>query len=179
MGHMESTVRRWALGQDGPTSRRLRRVALVGLVAVPGVWWATQLWSLPDIGDPFDVAAFEAEADIPVDRNAFVVYEEACSKANGAFRRFRQAHPDALKGDTPQEWAKAAPAWRDHLAEQRENLELWRSGSERPDSRHIYPEGLAYHTLLETNQQLRMMASLAALEASRLEAEGDMAGAWG
>src|SRR5262249_10347918 len=52
----------------GRSRRRVRVAALVALalVAGPPLWWATQLVGLPDIGDPFDVAAFRAMA-IPVE----------------------------------------------------------------------------------------------------------------
>jgi hypothetical protein len=36
----------------------------------------TQLFGLPDIGDPFDVRAFQS-CTIPDERNAFVVYDQA------------------------------------------------------------------------------------------------------
>jgi len=39
--------------------------ALAGLWA----WWATQLWGLPDIGEPFGVAAYDA-VRVPDVRNA-------------------------------------------------------------------------------------------------------------
>ena len=62
----------------GKSRRRLWCVVLVVLtiVAGPPLWWATQLWGLPDIGDPFDVAAFQIMT-IPDDRNAFVLYRQA------------------------------------------------------------------------------------------------------
>ena len=63
--------------------RRWRRVAVVALplvlAAVGAGWWSTQLWGLPDIGDPFDVAAFEAASGVPDERNAFVEYHHAAS----------------------------------------------------------------------------------------------------
>ncbi len=179
---MEVTTRRRSIG--GVVRALVRHpkawavMSLVVLVAGPWAWWATQLWGLPDIGDPFDVAAFET-VRVPDDRNAFLVYAEATSLCDRAFRSFREAHPDSVGGKMPLEWAKADQPWRDHLADQRANLELWRVGSERPDARHDHAEGLSFHTILDLNQRLKMLARLAILEASRLEAEGDMAGAWG
>ena len=46
------------------------------MIAIPPLWWATQLLGLPDIGEPFDVKAFQAFT-IPDDRNAFVLYRQA------------------------------------------------------------------------------------------------------
>src|SRR5262245_2817663 len=63
--------------------RRRRRIlcpalAALSIVSSPVVWWSAQLFGLPDIGDPFDVAAFRASA-IPHDRNGFVLYGEAAA----------------------------------------------------------------------------------------------------
>ena len=46
------------------------------MIAVPLLWWSIQLVGLPDIGEPFDVAAFRSFR-IPDDRNAFVLYRQA------------------------------------------------------------------------------------------------------
>ena len=53
--------------------RRTWFVALVllSIVGGPPFWWLVQLVGLPDVGDPFDVAAFRAFR-IADDRNAFV-----------------------------------------------------------------------------------------------------------
>ena len=51
---------------------------LVGAVALASstaflTWWHTTLSGLPDIGDPFDVAAF-ADISVPDEENAYVLY---------------------------------------------------------------------------------------------------------
>jgi hypothetical protein len=52
--------------------RRLWRVTLVLTVAATALaaWWLDSLHGLPDIGDPFDVAAFRAFS-VPDDQKAF------------------------------------------------------------------------------------------------------------
>jgi hypothetical protein len=169
----------------GAIARRMARhrkastaVLVILLASAPWVWWVTQLWGLPDIGDPFDVAAFEA-VHVPDERNAFLVYVDATSMSNAGWKRFQNVHRNASRGKVPLEWAKADQPWRDHLADQRQALDLWRVGSERSDAMHEHPEGLTFHTIIDLTQRLRMLTRLAILEASRLEAEGDMAGAWG
>ncbi len=79
----------------------------------------------------------------------------------------------------PANWSEANPFWRVMLAQSREALAIWRVGSEKPDALYEHAEGLSFRTLLPVSQELRMMARLAVLEGSRLETEGDMAGAWG
>src|SRR4051812_21689443 len=61
--------------------RRLWPYLLVPLAIIPAtwIWWATQLWGLPDIGDPFDVGAFQTQTS-PEERNAFVLYRESADK---------------------------------------------------------------------------------------------------
>src|SRR4051812_2128778 len=61
--------------------RRLRQLAwaLLGLTAAAvafAAWWLTSLRGLPDIGDPFDVAAIREPA-IPDERNAFTFLRRA------------------------------------------------------------------------------------------------------
>ena len=68
--------------------KRLRQLARVTLVlalclaaaaAALAIWWSTILNGLPDIGDPFDVAAFRAFR-IPEDKNAFTFFRRANEK---------------------------------------------------------------------------------------------------
>ena len=76
-------------GEASPTSRKLlrwlrRRLRQLlwasGALAVAAVafaaWWLTSLMGLPDIGDPFDVAAI-SEPAIPDERNAFTFLRRA------------------------------------------------------------------------------------------------------
>ena len=68
--------------------KRLRQLARVTLVLAIGlavaaaalaIWWSTSLNGLPDIGDPFDVAAFRAFR-VPDDQNAFAFLRRANEK---------------------------------------------------------------------------------------------------
>ena len=68
--------------------KRLRQLARVTLVlaiclavaaAALAIWWLTSLNGLPDIGDPFDVAAFRAFS-VPDDQNAFAFLRRADEK---------------------------------------------------------------------------------------------------
>ena len=62
--------------------RQLLRVTLVLAICLAvaatalAIWWLTSLNGLPDIGDPFDVAAFRAFS-IPDDQNAFTFLRRA------------------------------------------------------------------------------------------------------
>jgi hypothetical protein len=44
-------------------------IAVLAIIASPSLSWLLQLTGLPDIGEPFDVAAFRA-FKVPDDRNA-------------------------------------------------------------------------------------------------------------
>ena len=68
--------------------KRLRQLVRVTLVLAIGpavaataiaIWWLTSLNGLPDIGDPFDVAAFRAFS-VPDDHNAFTYFRRASEK---------------------------------------------------------------------------------------------------
>jgi hypothetical protein len=131
-----------------------------------------QLWGLPDIGDPFDVAAFRSFT-IPDDRNAFVLYRQAAR----VFKPLRLSESrDGWRTNPSARWSEARPEFRRWVEENREALALFRRGAEMPDALDTSPLfGQGYGA--ETDA-LRSFQTLALLEASRLEEQGDMAGAW-
>lgn len=159
----------------GQSRRRIWCAGLLlsAIVASGPLWWATQLWGLPDIGDPFDIKAFRA-AHIADDRNAFVLYERAAAQLKLSAKYFAKSKG---KVDLSARWPQAHPDVRRWLEDNRETLAVYHQGAERPDAldRDI---GL-------DQSQVRGFAALwgvrqlVLLEASRLEAQGDMAGTWG
>lgn len=177
-----------SVDRNFPTLRRLaapfrwffrsrRRVltataVLLAMIATPPLWWSIQLMGLPDIGDPFDVAAYRSFT-IPDDRNAFVLYREAAAKLK-PLEALRQSKDDSLNPRDP--WSKAGPLVRRWLEENREAMELFRRGTERPDA--LNPDGPSLYRLHALMSALYAFKDLALLEASRLEDGGDMAGAW-
>jgi hypothetical protein len=69
--------------------RHPRALVASGLILVAAslwAWWALQLWGLPDIGDPFDVKAFQA-VRVPDEHNAFVEYCHAETLDDPIFRK--------------------------------------------------------------------------------------------
>ncbi|MDR3623173.1 MAG: hypothetical protein P4L85_27720 [Paludisphaera borealis] len=148
-------------------------VAVLAMAAAPPLWWATQLVGLPDVGDPFDVEAFQTET-IPDDQNAFVLYR----RAEGLFK-LRKSSPDTSTKvllDPLSRWSTTVPENRRWAEVNRDVLALYRRGADRPD---------ALDSSLMTSgggpelDAFRAFQLLAFLEASRLEEQGDMAGAWG
>jgi hypothetical protein len=142
---------------------------IVGALIVAGssafvTWWFTSLSGLPDIGDPFDLAAFDG-APIPDDQNAFVLYKQAVEKL--------VQEP----ADMTYSWSAAGPVEKGWLARNREALDLWRRGTERPGSLYVSPRSMTLLTQLPVVNEIRAFARLARLEAGRLEAEGDLEGA--
>jgi hypothetical protein len=140
----------------------LAALALAGSTAFL-TWWTTTLTGLPDVGDPFDVAAFERP--IPDDENAFVLYRQAAA--------ILPQEPANLTGD----WGQADPAERQWLEANGKPLETWRRGTERPDALDVSPVGATFETKLEVAQKLRAFARLALLQGSKLEIDGDVEGA--
>ena len=74
-------------------------------------------------------------------------------------------------------WSKASPGLRRWVEENRAALDLYRRGTERPDARD--PPFGSSRDAREAFSQLHYFRFLALLQASRLEEQGDMAGAWG
>jgi hypothetical protein len=156
--------------------RQLRRALLIltiGLLFMAGVlegWRGARMIGLPDIGDPFDVAAFRAFR-VPEEQDAFVLLRQAQDKLLSPMPHV----PVAVRRAGPERWSKAAPELRDWVAANRDVLEMYRNASERPDGvLHRRFDRFDEHFYLHLDE----FKWLALLEASRLEEQGDMAGAW-
>ncbi len=161
---------RWLFG----SRRRVLTAAavLVAMIAAPVVWWFIQLFGLPDIGDPFDVQEFRSFT-IPEDRNAFVLYRQAADRLKP---QVMPSEAQEQKIDLRAAWSQADPLVRRWVEANREAMELYRRGTERPDA--LEPELPSNPDSYRMMEALRSFQSLALLEASRLEEPGDMAGAW-
>lgn len=152
-----------------PRSRRLGRPLLIlaGLALAGSTafltWWTTTLTGLPDVGDPFDVAAFSRP--IPDETNAFVLYREAVTRL--------PKEPEVAVTD----WKVAGPEHRGWLQRSREALALWRKGTERPDALYVDPSRSTFEIQLNVPQSMRGLGRAAMLEGTRLEEQGDLEGA--
>ena len=149
---------------------------LAAMIVIPPLWWATQLFGLPDIGDPFDVRAFQSFT-IPDERNAFVLYHQAADRLKPVVIPVTTSKEEREKIDLHATWSKADPIVRRWVDENREVLELYRQGAARPDA--LEP-ALAEKPDPPWNMThvFRTFQQLALLEASRLEEQGDTAAAW-
>ena len=130
---------------------------------------STSLNGLPDIGDPFDVAAFRAFR-LPDEQNAFTYLRRASEKLTPIVGMVGGNGADP--GDLKFSWSIANPTLREWAGENREAFELFQRGAEQADAAN--PAGDP------TDQPVYLTAliMLALLEASRREESGDTAGAW-
>jgi hypothetical protein len=145
-------------------------ILVLAIIASPPLWWFLQLTGLPDIGEPFDVAAFRASR-VPDDRNAFVLYSEAA-----ALLARPEYHATSGLNDMLAHWSSASPDLRRWADENREALATYCRGSARPDA--LDPNAGLDRESFKTFSALWSFRLLALLNASQLEEQGDMAGAW-
>src|SRR5262249_4224147 len=107
--------------------RQLLRVVVVlaACVAVAAtafaIWWFNSLNGLPDIGDPFDVAAFRAFR-VPDDQNAFTFLRRAEEKLTPSPSHLERA------------WSQADPQVREWDKANRQAIELFQQGADQPDA---------------------------------------------
>ena len=145
-------------------------IALAVTVGLIEIWRGASLIGLPDVGDPFDVAAFCAFR-LPPEQDAILLFRQAQEKLVRmpdlpvAARRLGPVNP----------WSKVTPELRDWVKANRDVLAKFLAASERPDG----IVHLGFHRFdLYSYLNLGDFTWLALLEASRLEEQGDMAGAW-
>jgi hypothetical protein len=144
-------------------------IGLACLAAAVEIYRGASLIGLPDVGDPFDVAEFRAFR-LPPEDDAFVLFRQAQKKLTGMPRL-----PLAVWRLGPQAWSKSAPELRDWVDANRDALEMLKAASERPDGIALpHPD----QDDVEDYRNLGLLAELTRLEASRLEEQGDMTGAW-
>ncbi len=152
---------------------RVLLVFVIGLLFLAGAlegWRGTHLIGLPDIADPFDLAAFRS-LRIPRDQDAFVLFRQAEQKLT----RMPGLPSAVLRLGPVVNWPKVAPELRDWLMANRSVLESFKDAAERPDG-IVHPgfgEEVQFHYV-----NIGEFAWLALLDASRLEDHGDMAGSW-
>ncbi len=185
---LQETDDRHGEGTRGAGGRRLRssrhvvtrfRVFVLAVVAALAAMVGVSLWrmrsvsDLPDVGDPFDLAAARRVVVMSDEDNAYVQYKEARRQLT----RFTSALAKSVQAATGS-WSKAGTNVRDYLEENRPALETWRAGTERSDAMYHQPGELAVDTLLPVVQDLRTLGRLAELEGSRHEERGEMDEAW-
>jgi hypothetical protein len=156
--------------------RPLAAAVLLGLAAIAGtsIWQLRSTDGIPDVGDPFDVAAALRPIPIADEDNAYVLYGEAKAR----FVRVPASLSRVIPTLQTLTWTKAGPTVRDYLEQNRAALEAWREGSERPEALYHQPGELAFDTLLPLVQDMRTLVALGGLEGTRHEEQGAMARAW-
>jgi hypothetical protein len=178
---MDDTTREISSTTPGSPSRlgagRGARLALVivgGLVLCAGLWvWRIRdVSDVPDIGDPFDVALAQRPLMVADADNAFVLYEAAEAKLGKPPEQLQRAELNAVH------WAKMGPEVRSYLDQNRQAIELWRSGTNRPDALYCQPGAAAFNTSRRPVWDLWPLCKLALLEGDRLEAAGKPSEAW-
>jgi hypothetical protein len=170
-----SRLRRWAARRARQFLWAMAILAVALLLTTSSVLirrWAG-LIGLPDIGDPFDVAALRA-FKIPEDEDAIVLIRQAEKKVSELPELPLAVRKTQLYGAVP--WSKLDPKIRSWATENRQALELFRRGAERPDALIHRPEewGRGLPCI-----HIGPLVHLALLEGARLVEHGDMAGAWG
>jgi len=159
----------------GKRLRQLLRVVVVlaACVAVAAtafaIWWLNSLNGLPDIGDPFDVAAFRAFR-LPDEQNAFTYLRRASEKLTPIVGMVGGNGADP--GDLKFSWSIANPKLREWAGENREAFALFLQGAEQADAANPAGDPTDHRSFHEC------LIMLAFLEASRREESGDTAGAW-
>jgi hypothetical protein len=168
----DSRLGRWARRRARQFCWAASILAVAMALTAVGVmlWRASYLFGLPDIGDPFDVAAFRVSNTVPEDQDAVVLFRQAA-----AVLRPMPEVPQAARLLVGAAWSKVDPKLRDWLEENRAALALFRQGAERPDG-SVNPGVELGSRIGGVNPGSFVL--LAVLEGSRLEEKGDMEGAW-
>jgi hypothetical protein len=166
-------LRKWAARRGRQLARVLWAVAFVLAIGAAAVliWRQTCLLTLPDTGDPFDVASMDVGA-VPADHDAFVLFRQAMSKLS----QFPGLPRSVVNASASAAWPRVHPELREWVAANREALDLFKRAAEQEDGR-------AHDTSKETvysseHLYLGHFARLAGMEAARREENGDSAGAW-
>ncbi len=152
---------------------------LAGLAAAIGAgclfaWRLTALWGLSSASEPFDTVAFRPP-EVPADRDAFALYPRAAARFESVGDDSWRIGINGIVRRGLSSWPIATPDIRSRLIKHGEALGLWRQAADRPEASLRGPEDRD----LLVGPAMRSLFLLAQLEASRLETEADLDGAWG
>jgi hypothetical protein len=156
--------------------KRLRQLlwCILGLALVAGVfaiWWLTSLYGLPDIGDPFDVAAFKSY-QIPDDQNGVAFFQRAFEKLTPLPEVPNATKTAAATGS----WSKLDPKLQRWVEENRPAIALLQQGADRSDVNWGSADEFFWHRFPMFNPGGLLW--LALVEGGRRAETGDLAGAW-
>jgi hypothetical protein len=154
-------------------------VALVGLAAL-SVWILFPM--PPDIGEPFDINSLIVVA-VPEDQNAIVYYRDAGAHViKEIFARTDVKSRDALEDGSDATlkngWSSANKEVRLFLDANAPALQLWKSGTDRPDAQPFAPVVPTREAADRAIFSIRDITDLALLEAARVSAEKAPIEAW-
>jgi hypothetical protein len=160
--------------------RRIGLLVLYGLIAL-AIWAQlrrrAQLAGLPDIGEPFDVAAFRARGRVADDRNAFVLYRQAVDR----FRDMNKAESASFE-KANLTWSNSDQLFRDWVREHDEAISLLCAGAARPECGLDSPGDMTDTAAIQANStlapRLSWIATAALFKAEKLQSDGDATGAW-
>jgi len=147
-------------------------IVVMLLITAPFVYRNYRINQLPDIDHPFDLESF-LNFEVPDEENAYVEYMQA-EKKLVAFKGDSEILEKALH----EGWAKTPQDLKDWLSDNREALEIWKKGTEKPDVQFFKLENVTLASGLPHISESRSFAQLAVLESNRLLDEGKLQKAW-
>lgn len=160
--------------QNKATGKILVAATIFLLIAAsPFVFRAYRLRGVPSVDEPFDLAA-AATVTIPAGDNAFDWYVKAVGTMHGMSAAERTDLEKALTGT----WKEVPETLRGSLGANQPAIDLYLKGAACPNAVYVQPKDLTFATVLTDLQSLRNLTPLVRLDAMRLAAEGDLAGAW-
>ena len=158
----------WGLG--------LMLLALVTPILVQA-WFLSQV---PDIGNPFDVAAFCQSMEVPPEGDARTAYRSAARKYHGEQKSHYDRPSDGeLTRASREGWHKADDTVKDWVATHEASSIEWRQATELDHVWFNSAEDLLWHyDDGEITSSLVNLGSVAAWRGRKCEAERDFAGAF-
>ena len=151
--------------------------ALIALAIAAPLRRRTQLAGLPDVGEPFDVAAWRAPHHVSDERNPFVTYRQAVER----YREMNEAESSSFS-KANSSWKTADKTFRGWVVEHDQAISLLCAGSERPEFMLETPVGVTVQNAIAAQgtmaAKLGWVGTAALFKAARLRGEGDPGGAW-
>lgn len=142
------------------------------ILLAPLLYRSYRISSIPDIGDPFDVAAFEAIV-VPASDNAAEIYAAANKlRVKGTYSS------DDLERVFENGWEETTEPVQKWLTANEPALDEWRRATERPTAQFVMSKEMWFASPTPSVSELREFTNLARLRAERCLHGSDIEGAW-